>query len=146
MVNRVFIDANVLISTLVFPQGICGKALQKALEKGIELVTSDYVIFEVKEVLSRKFPKVPLDKLQEFLELTDITLLESPTLEEVLKYEDKISDKKDAPILATCIMHNITLVSGDKVFQTEKVKQLISVRSCSELLKQFENNNSYRNL
>jgi putative PIN family toxin of toxin-antitoxin system len=134
MIDKVFIDANILLSAIVFPEGICGKALRKALEKGIKIITSDYVIFEVKEVLSRKFPEVAIDRLETLLELADVTILKSPPLEEVLKYEDKISDKKDVPILTSCITNNITLVSGDKAFRTEKIKQLINVLSCSELL------------
>jgi len=134
MIDKIFIDANILLSAIVFPKGICGKALRKALERGIKIITSDYVIFEVKEVLSRKFPEVAIDRLETLLELADVTILKSPPLEEVLKYEDKISDKKDVPILATCITNNITLVSGDKAFHTEKIKQLINVLSCSELL------------
>ncbi len=134
MVDKIFIDANILLSAIVFPEGICGKALRKAIERGIKIVTSDYVIFEVKEVLSRKFPEVTSDRLEVLLELADITILKSPPLEEILKYEDKISDRKDAPILVSCIKNNITLISGDKAFHTEKIKQLINVLSCSELL------------
>ena len=35
MIDKVFIDANILLSAIVFPEGICGKALRKALERGI---------------------------------------------------------------------------------------------------------------
>jgi len=139
MVDRIFVDANILISALAFPQGVCGKALRKSLEKGIKIVTSDYVIFEVENVLSRKFsqPNI-LEKFKRFLELAEISILKSPPLEEVMKYENILTDKDDAPILASCIMNNIVLVSGDKVFHTEKVKKLIKVLSCSELLTLME--------
>ncbi|HOL55717.1 MAG TPA: putative toxin-antitoxin system toxin component, PIN family [bacterium] len=136
MVNKLFIDANILISALVFPHGTCGKALKKVLERGIKLVVSDYVLFEVKKVLSEKFPKVSLDKLEDFIELANIEILESPPIEEILRYTDKISDKNDIPILAVCIKYNIPLISGDKAFQEESIKQMIKVISCSELLGQ----------
>jgi predicted nucleic acid-binding protein len=35
MIDKIFIDANILLSAIVFPEGICGKALRKALERGM---------------------------------------------------------------------------------------------------------------
>jgi len=134
MIDRIFVDANILISAFVYPKGPCGKAIRKALEREIKIVTSDYVIFEVEDVLSRKFPQIAIEKFRKFLELAEISILDSPPLDEVLKYEEYISDREDTPILAFCTINNIPLVTGDKAFHTEKVKGLIKVLSCSELL------------
>lgn len=138
MIDRIFVDANILISAFAYPKGVCSKALRKTLEKEIKIVTSDYVIFEVENVLSRKFQKLAIEKFRKFLELAGINILKSPPLEEVLKYDEYVTDTEDTPILAFCIINNIPLLSGDKVFHTEKVRTLIKVFSCSEFLTLLE--------
>lgn len=138
MIDRIFVDANILISAFAYPKGICGKALRKALEKELKIITSDYVIYEVEKVLSKKFSNLALEKFREFLKLAEISVLKSPSLDEVLRYTQYLSDKEDAPILAFCVINDIPLVSGDKVFHTEKVRKLIKVFSCSELLSLLE--------
>lgn len=100
MIDRIFVDANILISAFAYPKGVCSKALRKTLEKEIKIVTSDYVIFEVENVLSRKFQKLAIEKFRKFLELAGINILKSPPLEEVLKYDEYVTDKEDTPILA----------------------------------------------
>ena len=53
---RVFLDTNVLLSSMVFA-GNERKLLEAAIDGKLELVLSGDVIDEANEVLGRKFPK-----------------------------------------------------------------------------------------
>ena len=56
MAERIFLDANTLVSGIVF-RGFEHELLKNGVPGDFELVTSEDVIEELVEVLERKFPK-----------------------------------------------------------------------------------------
>ena len=63
---RVLIDTNILVSAVLFPQGLARKALIDAVESDIDAIVCDYSITELHEVFDRKFP-VEVGLLPQFM-------------------------------------------------------------------------------
>lgn len=53
---RVFCDANTLLSSALFPTGRVASVFTLLIEQKHEVLTSDYVLDEVRAVVARKFP------------------------------------------------------------------------------------------
>jgi predicted nucleic acid-binding protein len=79
---RIFIDANILISGIVF-EGNEREFLKKSISKEIQLVSSEDVINEVTKIIEMKFPEF-LDVYRELLVILNIEIISRK------KYKDKI--------------------------------------------------------
>ncbi|WP_024539519.1 putative toxin-antitoxin system toxin component, PIN family [Comamonas badia] len=68
--RRYVVDTNVLLSRLLVPSGVAGRAVDKALAEGV-LLMSDATLAELARVLSRpKFDRyLSIDERQQFLRL-----------------------------------------------------------------------------
>lgn len=132
--TKAFLDSNVLLSAFLFPEGHTRQAIELMIEKDYNLVTSEYVIFEVQRVLENRFPSVA-DKLGEFLSMLDAKIVRTPGKGFCLRYAKLLRDVTDLPILAAAIKEKADLLlSGDKDFHTPEVSRLITVLSPGEFL------------
>ncbi len=115
MIN-VFIDTNIFISAALFPNGKASDALKKAFMPPYNVITSDYVIHELHEKISEKFPNKTA-ALDTFLSAIYENMVVVTTSQNVSYYEHAIRDIKDRPILRAALeSHSEYLLTGDKDF------------------------------
>ena len=116
---RVFVDANIVISAILFPKGKVAAVFSHLLEKHTVIISS-YTKYECHEVFEKKFPaKVGL--IDDFFE--GISFEEFRTLETYDEAEyPKIRDIKDLPVLVSAILSDSDiLITGDKDFEDVKI-------------------------
>ena len=107
---RVMADTNIIISALLFPASLPAKVLLH-IANNHELVLCDYIVAEIRDVVSRKRPDLLAD-LDVLLAQLSCELVIAPKEPGKL-----IQDPKDQPILNAAIMAGVDiLVSGDKHF------------------------------
>jgi predicted nucleic acid-binding protein len=93
---KIMLDANIIVSAILFPQSSKTKALEHIVSN-YNLVLSQYAVDETEKVFSKKIPH----ELYLLKEITD-------------KYPD-IRDVDDLPVLANAIESNVDiLITGDK--------------------------------
>ncbi len=127
----VFIDANTLISGLFFT-GPESRLLKLGVLETINLMTCDFVIEEVREVIRRKFPEAE-NTFDEIIPSLVVVRAEKNELAEKL-----IRDKKDIPVLAAVLKYKPDyFVTGDKDFHTHEIKKLVRVVTTSDVLEKF---------
>lgn len=112
---RVFLDTNVVISAILFPQGKVALVFSHILEMH-EPIISSYSIMECEVLFDRKFPaKKPL--LRKFLDTCSFELFITPSRIDPNDYPN-IRDIGDLPILASAILSDSDiLLTGDKDFE-----------------------------
>ena len=116
---RVFVDTNIVISAILFPNGKTAKVFSHLLEKHT-IIISSYIKEECKEVFEKKFP---LKKEQLNIFFDGISFEEFKTPEKIdEKRYPKIRDIKDLPVLASAILSDSDiLITGDKDFEDVKI-------------------------
>ena len=113
MMNRLFIDTNVLVSGIVF-DGNELEVMIKSLESGDEIYISEHILEEATRVFMKKFPK-HLDMFEKFIELADIKIVEKEDYREAIQDFDDIRDKYDAHVVACADKKGCDfIISGDK--------------------------------
>lgn len=111
---RIIIDTNVLISAIIYPASIPGKAVTKVLNNH-KLVLCSFIIEELHRILSRKF-KNKTEYLEEFLRKVTFELVDTPIVIDSTRYP-AIRDKRDLPILVSAITAEVDMIiTGDKDF------------------------------
>ena len=117
---RIMVDANIIISAIIFPKSIVAKVFSHLIDN-YNFVLSKYTIDEIEDVFIEKFPH-HLVEMKEFIR-------KAPHEFFVL---DKIDDKKyptirdidDLPVLANAIESKVDiLLTGDKDFENVSVKK-----------------------
>jgi putative PIN family toxin of toxin-antitoxin system len=115
---RVMVDANIVISAILFPKSIISGIL-KHIVLNNNLVLSQNIIDEIKEVFNRKFPH-RINEMEIYLKKLPYKLF---TLKNI--HNDKypnIRDIDDLPILANAIESNVDIfITGDKDFDDIKI-------------------------
>ena len=142
MKRKVFVDTNVLISGIFF-KGNESKLLSMS---NIDLITSDVVVEELKEVVRRKLKSFKTENLKIALEEIDLALKDFTKIvkEEEYRRELKrtlklISNKKDAKILAAALIVKADyLVTGDEDFFIPEVKKVINIKRTKEVLEDLK--------
>ena len=130
---RVFLDTNVLASAAA-TRGLCSDVLREVFASH-ELIVSEYIIKELKRVLTDKF-NLPRDIREEY-----IWLLHQDTIvaEEADPPPIQLKDKSDIPILGAALQAKAdVLVTGDLELQSlKRVGELLilSLRGFWERLK-----------
>ena len=118
---RVFLDTNVLASAAA-TRGLCSDVLREVFSSH-ELIVSEYLIKELKRVLTDKF-SLPRDIREEY-----IWLLHQDTIvaEEADPPPIQLKDKSDIPILGASLQAKAdVLVTGDLELQSlERVGELL---------------------
>lgn len=114
--RRVLVDTNVLLAALVFPEGVAAQAFLKVLAED-QLVLTQWVLDEMREVVERKWPDRHLH-LEQFLASLEYELA-SATSSHVT-----IRDARDQPILDAGIAAAVDiLLTGDKDFLAIEIDQ-----------------------
>ena len=122
MAASAVLDTNVLVSGLLFPNGLPSRLLDSAIERQFEMVLSDYILEEVDEVLSR-IPGVPITTRHAAVKV----LMDSCRLVIPAKGAWAVRDPKDLPIVGTAVAGQVDyLVTGDK--------DLLSLRKVATVL------------
>ncbi len=129
--HRLFIDANILISGLFF-RGPEKNLLRLGILNRFDLVTCDYVIMEVNEVIGRKFPESANEAGRL---LSTLKVIETETGDEYLQL---IRDRRDAPVLATALKSKSDyLITGDKDFHTPEIKKKLKALTAKQFLNKY---------
>ncbi len=116
---RVFIDSNVVISAILFPEGKVAKVFSHLLEKHT-IIISSYTKEECKEVFEKKFP-AKIEQLENFFKGINFEDFTTPDKIDKKKYP-KIRDIKDLPVLVSAILSDSDiLLTGDKDFEDIKI-------------------------
>lgn len=132
---RVFVDSNILISAVMSSKSLSGQVINLIIAEH-QLIICSYSITEVSRVLSRRFPEalVAWDRFLTSLEFELTYTPSDPTSFPVLD----IRDEKDIPILVSVLLAQPDiLVTGDKDFHTEEIKQHIVVLTPGDFLRSF---------
>lgn len=130
--KRVFLDANTLISGIVF-SGPEHQLLKLGIRKQFELVTSEDVIEEIVEVINRKFPEKAF-LVKEFLQLAEIKVIRRKDYGKLVERQ-KVRDAEDKHVLAAAFAaKSDVLVTGDKDLLVLKKHGQIAIRTTKELL------------
>ncbi len=111
---KVLLDTSVVITALNSSTGASAAILSYSKMGRLILVTTPYIINETEEVIKRKFPKLqPLfDQLKSG---GSLVVTEDPSLDNISRAAQIISDPKDAPILAAAIAQQVDyLVTLDR--------------------------------
>ena len=116
---RVFVDANVIISAILFPNGKTAFVFSHLLEKHTVIISS-YTKYECREVFEKKFP-AQMDLLDTFFEGISYEEFQSPEKYDETKYPG-IRDIRDLPVLVSAILSDSdVLITGDKDFEEVKI-------------------------
>lgn len=116
---RVFVDTNVVISAMLFPNGKVARVFSHLLEKHTVII-SYYTKEECKEVFEKKFPE-KLKQLEIFFDGINFEEFATPNKIDENKYP-KIRDVKDLPVLVSAILSDSDiLLTGDKDFEDLKI-------------------------
>ena len=116
---RVFVDTNIIISAILFPNAKVAKVFSHLIEKHTVIIAS-YIKEECKEVFEKKFP---LKKEQLNIFFNGIRFEEFKTPEKIdEKKYPKIRDIKDLPVLVSAMLSDSDiLITGDKDFEDIKI-------------------------
>ncbi len=116
---RVFVDTNIVISALLFPNGKTAKVFSHLLRKHTVIISS-YTREECKEVFEKKFP-TKMKQLKIFFNGINFEEFATPDKIDRQKYPN-MRDVKDLPILASAILSDSDiLLTGDKDFADVKI-------------------------
>ena len=119
---RLFIDTNILISTILFPSSISAAFVRNAVEEHT-LVISDHVVEELYEVVGRKFPN-KTEAIEVFLRQFPherVTDADESAADDV----DDLRDEKDRPIIAAAISSRCDrMITGDQDLLVSNREQL----------------------
>lgn len=142
---KVFLDSSVIIAALLSSSGGSFYIITM-MSDYFEFQINQYVLEEIQEIIKKKFGNLPnmQNLLFLWLGVTPITILENPTMKEVIRLSKFIS-KNDAPILASALFGSGYLLTldneffRDKILELAKKKSLIIVKP-KELIETLRNN------
>ena len=119
---RVFIDTNMLISSILNPTSTPFKAYCKAVSYPNEGIICEQNVDELRRIFNRKFPN-KIGKLEEFMSLLLNAIEIVPIPSEIIDSEESIRDINDRPILRAAISANADIfLTGDKDFLESGIK------------------------
>jgi len=117
---RIMIDANVIVSAILFPQSIVSEIIKHIILYN-KLTLSQYTIDEVKEVFYRKFPH-RVNEMEKFIKNLPYELFMKKQIKR--KIYPKIRDLDDLPVLINAIQSDVDLfITGDKDFNDIIIKK-----------------------
>ena len=143
---KVFIDANTIVSGLLFV-GNEAVLLELGRLGALHLVTNEYVLGDVREVLKRDEFHLTEEERQRLMSYTleCISIVKDPSKEEIEKHHDLLEGKKDLPVVLGAKKEDCEcLVTDDKELLSEKVKRFVNSTTTSELLKKLTKEKSLR--
>jgi putative PIN family toxin of toxin-antitoxin system len=136
---KIFIDTNVLISAVLFPQGKVASVFLHLIENH-NIVISSYSLKEFEIVFERKFAS-KVECLRTFIGSLSFELFKTPENIDPDKYP-QIRDINDLPILVSAILSDSDiLLTGDKDFEDIQIKKplIFSPKQYFELIGKKDN-------
>lgn len=131
---KVFIDTNILISSMLNPNGTPYQAYIKAVTYPNKAVICTQNIEELIRIFNKKFPH-RLDSLNRFLSDALLSIEVVPVPSNKMDDESLIRDVADRPILRAAIENNIDIfLTGDKDFLEADI-DFLSIMTASDFLK-----------
>lgn len=97
--HNVFLDTNIFVSAVLSDRGGSFRILQEATLRHITIFTSSYIMQEIRETLSEKYPHT-LYYAYTLLSQVPLSFIKDPTVKQLATFTPLIEDPKDAPILA----------------------------------------------
>lgn len=118
---RVMVDANVLLSAIVFRSTNMLRVLEHASSAGNELLISSWVIDEVRAVTQRKWPK-RLSSVDALLLAMRYEHVVTPPVDEMEAGLFEIRDPMDYPVLYSAVIGDADVfVTGDRDFEDVRI-------------------------
>ena len=116
---RVFVDTNIIISAILFPNAKVAKVFSHLIEKHTVIIAS-YIKEECKEVFEKKFP-LKKEQLNIFFDGIRFEEFKTPEKIDEKKYP-KIRDIKDLPVLVSAILSDSDIfITGNKDCEAIKI-------------------------
>lgn len=139
---RLFLDANILFSAAIRPEGRVRAVIYLALTESFELVTSPHAKLEARRNIEAKFSE-RVNTLENLLEIV-LEVSEADTA--FVKWAGKYLPDKDAPILASAVSSaSDILLTGDKKhfgpYYGQRIKGTL-IQSPAQLFERFFENDS----
>ena len=115
---RVVLDTNVLLSGIAYPSSIPGKILSSWRHGSIEVLLSDFILDELRRVLSRLSHRHGLSDI-EINDLIDILSIQAEGITPESGDDQDLRDPMDQPVLGTMLAGLKSskadyLITGDK--------------------------------
>lgn len=120
--NRIFLDSSILITALLSSRGGSFYILTQ-LKNKFHFQINNYVLEEIFKVLDKKFfsQKELKNHLFLLMGLAKVEILPNP-VQSSLKKLSRFINKEDAPILASVFLNSDYLLTLDKDFLNEKIR------------------------
>lgn len=116
---RVFVDTNIVVSSILFPNGKVAYVFSHLLEKHTVIISS-YTKEECYEVFQKKFPD-KIDQIEVFFNGVNFEEFITPKQIDKTKFPS-VRDIKDLPVLVSAILSDSDiLLTGDKDFEEVKI-------------------------
>lgn len=132
---RVFVDSNILISAILSQKSISSQLLEYIIEYH-QLVICSYSITEVSRVINKKFPN-KMNIWDRFLTSLEFDLTYTPS-DHTPYLIPEIRDEKDIPILVSFVIAEPDiLITGDKDFHTDEIREYLTVYTPADFLRDF---------
>ena len=132
---KIFLDTNILISAMVWPNSNPSKAYFKAVSYPNTGMICEQTINEMRRVFNKKFSQYTFD-IEKFLSNSMFSLEFVPAPSEPFEEENQIRDPNDRPLLRAAIKYGADIfLTGDKDFLESGVQnpKIISVSDFLEL-------------
>lgn len=128
---KVTADTNILVSGLVFRYGKPAQLLRMAIAGEINLTVSRAILYEMADVLARKFRASPEEVAEARAIVKEAARTVTPTVElNVIK-----DDPSDNKVLECAVSAGVDyIVTGDKDLLRLKVYDAIKIKSVGEFL------------
>lgn len=124
---KLFLDTNILMSTILPERSNHIYAISIVLQNRIPLFTNDYVIKEARRILLEyRFGLEDVEKLIEFFQ-TKIEVVKTPSKEELETIKAK--DKSDRPIIKSAEKLDCVLVTDDAIAKRSAEKYVTAISS-----------------
>ena len=134
---KIMLDTNILISMIIFPGQMFLQMLD-VITKQHKLVLSSYVLDELSNVVTRKFPKRE-NALNKFLAAIPYEKFVTPPDMDLSVFE--IRDAKDYPVLYSAIAAKVdVLITGDKDILTVENIDTPKIMTAREFVERFAEN------
>jgi len=133
-----FLDTNVLVTAFLLNKSDARRLLELATEGNARLLTSEYVLKELRFALVKKLcaPRQVVESFILDVLGPNVLILKTPSRHEVGAFPWKMSDRSDIPIILPCVKHRLTLVTLDNRL-AKSTRRLIEVRSAGEAIKEM---------
>jgi len=133
---RIFLDANTILSGLLF-EGNESILLELGRIGLCKLITNEYVLEEVKKALRKEDFRLTYEEimfLQSYISMC-MDVIDNPTSKDIKDYYDVLRDKKDLPVLVSCLRSGCDyLVTGDKELLSVKLMASMNARKVLKIL------------